>query len=115
MPERRRECHGVVETLRDRHPTVLVGAREDARSITLERLIVPGVSRGRGLGSALMCDLIAYADSHRKQVRLTPSGAFGAAPALVVLCALRVRGQRGRTARSRLPGADVRNPAAPPA
>jgi GNAT superfamily N-acetyltransferase len=63
-----------------RHPTVLLGAREDARSITLDRLIVPSGSRGRGVGSAVMRDLVAYADRHGKQVRVTPSGAFGGAP-----------------------------------
>jgi GNAT superfamily N-acetyltransferase len=73
-------CGGVGRALRDRHPSVLLGVREDARSVTLERLIVPGDRRGRGLGSALMRDLVAYADRHGKQVRLTPSGAFGGAP-----------------------------------
>lgn len=81
---RRRECRGGVDALRDRHPAVLVGAREDARSITLERLIVPSESLGRGFGSAFMRDLLAYADRHRKQVRLTPSGAFGGAPRRLV-------------------------------
>ncbi len=69
-----------IQTLRDRHPSVLLGAREDARSITLDKLIVPGGCRGRGLGSALMRDLLAYADRQGKQVRLTPSGAYGGAP-----------------------------------
>jgi GNAT superfamily N-acetyltransferase len=66
--------------LRDRHPAVLLAGREDTRSITLDKLIVPDGSRGRGLGSAVMRDLIAYADRHRKQVRLTPSGAYGGRP-----------------------------------
>jgi GNAT superfamily N-acetyltransferase len=69
-----------IQTVRDRHPDVLLGAREDSRSITLDKLIVPGGSRGRGLGSALMRDLVTYADRHGKQVRLTPSGAFGGVP-----------------------------------
>ena len=73
-----------IQSLRDRHPAVLVGAREDSRSITLDKLIVPGGSRGRGLGSALMRDLVAYADRHGKQVRLTPSGAYGGAPRRLV-------------------------------
>ncbi len=70
----------VVQALRDRHPDVMLCAHEDQRSITLERLIVPYGSRGRGLGSALIRDLVAYADRHGKQVRLTPSGAFGGSP-----------------------------------
>lgn len=82
MPTARRR--GVVGALRARHPAVLLGAREDARSITLERLIVPDECRGHGLGSAVMRDLVAYADRHRKQVRLTPSGAFGGAPRRLV-------------------------------
>jgi GNAT superfamily N-acetyltransferase len=69
-----------VQTVRNRHPAVLVGAREDERSITLDKLIVPVGSRGRGLGSAVMRDLVGYADRHGKQVRLTPSGAFGGVP-----------------------------------
>ncbi len=69
-----------VETLRERHPAVLLAAREDARSITLERLIVPDGRRGRGVGSAVMRDLVAYADRCGKQVRVTPSGAFGGSP-----------------------------------
>ena len=81
MPTPRRPQHcGVVQALWTRHPTVLLGAREDARSITLERLIVPSASRGCGLGSAFMRDLVAYADRHHKQLRVTPSGAFGGAP-----------------------------------
>lgn len=75
MPRRR-----AVQILRDRHPAVLLGGREDARSITLEKLIVPAGIRGRGLGSAVMRDVVAYADRHGKQVRLTPSGAFGGSP-----------------------------------
>ena len=66
--------------MRERHPAVLVAAREDGRSITLDKLIVPGGSRGRGLGSAVMRDLAAYADCHRKQLRLTPSAAYGGLP-----------------------------------
>ena len=81
---RRRECRGVAHSLRDRHPGVAVGVREDARSITLDRLIVPADIRGRGFGSAVMRDLVAYADRHGKQVRLTPSGAFGGAPRRLV-------------------------------
>ncbi len=76
LAERRR----VVQALCERHPAVLLGAREDAGSITLERLIVPPGSRGRGLGSAVMRDIVAYADRRGKQVRLTPSGAFGGSP-----------------------------------
>lgn len=78
MPIPRRR--GVVQTLSACHPTVLINASEDAHSITLDRVIVPSGSRGRGIGSALMCDLLAYADRYGKQVRLTPSGAFGASP-----------------------------------
>ena len=76
VPARRR----VVDTLRDRHPSVLLSGREDAQSVTLERLVVPEGSRGCGLGSAVMRDLVAYADRCGKQVRLTPSGAFGGRP-----------------------------------
>src|SRR5262245_42514540 len=70
----------VIQAVGARHPAVLLGAREDARSITLDRLIVPAGSRGHGVGSAVMHDLVAYADRHGKQVRLTPSGAFGGLP-----------------------------------
>jgi GNAT superfamily N-acetyltransferase len=77
---RSRSCGDAVETLRACHPALLISAREDARSITLDRLLVPSDSRGRGLGSAFMCDLVAYADRCGKQIRLTPSGAFGASP-----------------------------------
>ena len=69
-----------IQTVRDRHPSVLLGAREDAGSITLDKLIVPAGCRGRGVGSAVMRDLVAYADRQGKQVRLTPSGAFGGVP-----------------------------------
>jgi GNAT superfamily N-acetyltransferase len=69
-----------IQAVRERHPGVLMGAREDARTITLEKLIVPGDRRGHGLGSALMRDLVAYADRQGKQLRLTPSGAYGGVP-----------------------------------
>jgi GNAT superfamily N-acetyltransferase len=77
---RSRSRGDAVETLRAGHPALLINAREDARSITLDRLLVPSDRRERGLGSAFMCDLVAYADRCGKQVRLTPSGAFGASP-----------------------------------
>ena len=85
MPSARRRSaetahRRAVEVLRGRHPTVLLAAREDAHSITLERLIVPEGRRGRGVGSAVMHDLVAYADRCGKQARLTPSGAFGGSP-----------------------------------
>ena len=69
-----------IQAVRDRHPSILLAAREDAGSITLDKLIGPSTSRGRGLGSAAMRDLVAYADRQGKQVRLTPSGAFGSLP-----------------------------------
>ncbi len=77
---RRRSDQRVSHTLHERHPAVVLRASEDARSITLEKLVVPVGVRGRGFGSAVMRDLIAYADSYGKQVRLTPSGAFGSSP-----------------------------------
>jgi hypothetical protein len=66
-----------VQTLRHRHPPVLVGAPEDGCSI---ELVAPAGSRGRGPGSAVMRDLVGDADRHGKRVRLTPSGAFGGVP-----------------------------------
>jgi GNAT superfamily N-acetyltransferase len=77
---RRGSDQRVNDALRARHPSVLLSAHEDAASITLEKLIVPAGVRGRGLGSAVMRDLIAYADMYGKRIRLTPSGAFGSSP-----------------------------------
>ena len=86
MPSpRRRSKQGVSDTLREHHPAVLLRACEDVRSITLEKLIVPAGVRGQGIGSAVMRDLIAYADRFGKQIQLTPSGAFGSSPRRLVV------------------------------
>lgn len=51
-------------------------ARPDV--ITLSRLVVPEAQRGSGVGTAVMRDLLQYADESGRTVALTPSTDFGA-------------------------------------
>lgn len=50
---------------------------ENGDVITLSRVVVPEETRGGGLGTAAMKELIAYADANQKTVVTTPSTDFG--------------------------------------
>lgn len=50
---------------------------EDAKSLKLSRIIINPESRGSGVGTDIMNDLINYADKTKKIITLTPSSDFG--------------------------------------
>lgn len=67
----------VSNTLAAKYPNVALDVFESPKAIDLSRIVVPKEMRGQGVGSSVMQDLIDYADETGKQVRLTPSDAFG--------------------------------------
>jgi predicted GNAT family acetyltransferase len=59
---------------------LIVDAYESTKRpvITLSRIEVPKESRGKGIGSEAMQDLVSYADETNKVIALSPSKDFGA-------------------------------------
>jgi len=50
---------------------------EDGKSLNLSRIVINPDSRGLGIGTKIMEDLVDYADKTGKIVTLTPSSDFG--------------------------------------
>jgi predicted GNAT family N-acyltransferase len=50
----------------------------DGKEIHLSRIVVPKTSRGEGLGTKAMHDLVEFADKYKLVMTLTPSTDFGA-------------------------------------
>jgi len=70
----------ISKTLANKYPNVALDIAESPKAIDLSRIVVPQELRNQGLGSSVMQDLIDYADSTGKQVRLSPSSDFGGSP-----------------------------------
>jgi predicted GNAT family acetyltransferase len=70
----------ISKTLATKFPNVAVDIFESPKAIDLSKIVVPKELRNQGLGSSVMQDLIDYADSTGKQVRLSPSSDFGGSP-----------------------------------
>jgi len=70
----------VSNTLMSKYPKVALDIAESPDAIDLSRIVVPKELRNQGIGSSVMQDLIDYADSTGKQVRLSPSSDFGGSP-----------------------------------
>jgi len=70
----------VSNTLMSKYPKVALDIAESPNAIDLSKIVVPKELRNQGLGSSVMQDLIDYADSTGKQVRLSPSSDFGGSP-----------------------------------
>lgn len=69
------------DELRQRYPGVEVKVEERPGGwLLLETLVIPASDRGRGRGSAVMRDLIAYADEHGLKMALVPAGDYGGSP-----------------------------------
>ena len=49
----------------------------ETKVITISRIVVPEAERGRGIGTKVLRDLMAYADRVGKPLALTPSADFG--------------------------------------
>ena len=69
----------IEKILEDKYKDELVGLDiyEDAKSIKLSRIIVNPDYRESGVGTAVMNDLIEYADKTKKIITLTPASDFG--------------------------------------
>lgn len=50
---------------------------EKSDELALDQMVVPKEQRNQGVGSAVMRDLISYADAGGKRIMLTPSGDWG--------------------------------------
>lgn len=70
----------ISKTLTNKYPKVALDIAESPKAIDLSKIVVPQELRNQGLGSSVMQDLIDYADSTGKQVRLSPSSDFGGSP-----------------------------------
>ena len=70
----------VSNTLMSKYPKVALDIAESPNAIDLSKIVVPKELRNQGIGSSVMQDLIDYADSTGKQVRLSPSSDFGGSP-----------------------------------
>ena len=67
----------IEDALRQKYPDVDLDVSETSQKLTLSKIVVPEGQRSSGVGTAVMSDLIAYADQRGLPVGLTPSTAFG--------------------------------------
>ena len=67
----------IEDALRQKYPDVDLDVSETSQKLTLSKIVVPEAQRSSGVGTAVMSDLIAYADQRGLPVGLTPSTAFG--------------------------------------
>jgi GNAT superfamily N-acetyltransferase len=67
--------------LRRQHPGVQVNLEERPGGwLYLDALVVPAARREQGQGSAVMRELIAYADERGLSMALVPAGDYGGSP-----------------------------------
>lgn len=69
----------IEKALEDKYGDYLVGLDiyETATSLILTRIVLDKESRGTGIGTKIMTDLINYADNNKQIIALTPSSDFG--------------------------------------
>ena len=67
----------IMSVLEQKYPGVDIFISEKNGTITLSSVVVPENLRGEGIGTALMSDLIEYADTTGQRIVLTPSADFG--------------------------------------
>ena len=66
-----------LDELAKKYPDVKIDAFVGKNDINLSRIVVPKEMRNQGIGTQVMEDLSAFADSLGKRVTLTPSSDFG--------------------------------------
>jgi len=71
----------ISERLRNKHPGLKLDLAGRGDVVTLSRIVVPEDARESGVGSAVMADLLEWADQSRKTLALTPSADFGGSKA----------------------------------
>ena len=69
-----------LDEISQKYPDVTIDVFEDKKNkkLNLGRIIVPEGSRGEGIGTRAMQDLVEYADANNLKFTLTPSKEFGA-------------------------------------
>ncbi len=69
-----------LETISEKYPDVTIDVFEDKKNkiLNLGRIIVPEGSRGKGIGTRSIQDLVDYADENNLKFTITPSKEFGA-------------------------------------
>jgi GNAT superfamily N-acetyltransferase len=69
-----------LEAISEKYPNITIDVFEDKKNKTLNlgRIIVPEGSRGEGIGTRAMQNLVEYADANNLKFTLTPSKEFGA-------------------------------------
>ena len=66
------------EFVKSKNPKIELEIFEDAKEITLQKILVKPNERSAGIGTKAMEDLIGYADKNNKRILLTPSKDYGA-------------------------------------
>jgi GNAT superfamily N-acetyltransferase len=65
------------DVLRTKYPDVELDVSETKKGLTLSKIVVPEGQRSKGVGSAVMSDLVSYADSKGLPLAVTPDSTFG--------------------------------------
>lgn len=65
------------DVLRAKYPNVELDVSENAKGLILSKIAVPDGQRSSGVGSAVMSDLVSYADSKGLPLAVTPDSTFG--------------------------------------
>ena len=78
LPQEKKGEVSAKELLKEKYPAIDWSISETDTEINLSKIVVPKESRGSGIGTKAMEDLIRYADENKKRIVLTPSKDFGA-------------------------------------
>lgn len=67
------------ELVAERYPNVelFLSGKDDVGPLIVNKIAVPKESRGQGLGSRVMQDIIEFADNNERRLALTPDASFG--------------------------------------
>ncbi len=74
-----RDAEAFLKALQQRYPDVELGLSFNPKlnRIDLHKIVVPKEKRKRGIGSAIMKELVDYAKQHGHTITLYPSAEFG--------------------------------------
>jgi GNAT superfamily N-acetyltransferase len=78
MPEKAGTIDDVIEAVTTKYPGLKLDiSSREGKPLVLSRIVVPEESRGRGVGSDVMQQILKYADDAGSTVALSPSSDFG--------------------------------------
>ena len=102
----------LVDRLTDAHPGIKLDVSEKRGNVAISRIVIPKEERNSGTGSAVLRQILAYADAKGLTASLSPSTAFGGSKAGLerLYGRLGFKPNKGRTADLSISDSWVRQP-----